>query len=241
MAYLPVWFAGTLGIYALNKAKTGGWRSGKGRDGVTLSRTIAVCSLGVLAACLAALRDPALAVAALLAVAVAFAYSMRIPPMRHPLRELPVVKTLVPATVAWGALFAFPLHHSDVAHPPAQSAAAGAWAFCILLFNVAWCDARDIPEDHSRNIHSLPGVLGTGKTRQLLRLLQGATAMAAIPPACAAPERLPVWSAATLPTLAWMESMIRALPSTPGAKRDELLAEGLLIAPVAATAFAFLP
>ena len=226
LAAVPYWALGTFGIYSAHRhalarrrrPRPGAWRQ--------LQAALAgICCAAVLALPLVD-RDPALALLNLAALTAGALYSYRLAPGAPPLRELPLVKTLLPTLVVFAAIWGLPRWLAGELPATAGDLAPALWLACILLFNVVHCDLRDRREDAGHGIRSLPVLLGAGRTRALLRGLQLSLLLLSL---LAAPQSVR-WLLAGLCSVLPMEILLRLTPRRTPA--HELLVEGLLLAPL---------
>lgn len=228
---LPYWIPGTYAVYATHRLVLASGRA-RGRTPafarVPQALVAGACVLWLLAHPILS-GHPALALVMAGALLIGGAYSYGLPTGRIPWRELPWVKSLVPAAVAIAALGGLPCWFADGLPPARPLAAGGAWLAALLTWNVLWCDWRDATDDRAVGVRSLPVALGTRRSRHLLRLLQITVAAAG----CLAAPGHPRWPAAGLLTALAMEPLLRAR-SPRRSLATEILPDAVLAVPILA-------
>ncbi|HEX4086512.1 MAG TPA: UbiA family prenyltransferase [Chthoniobacteraceae bacterium] len=181
---LPLWLAGALVVYNLDRLKRDPSDSLNTPERVELhgmlrrwSWLLAVGGSAVLVLWPLLMGNAALLGLTCLALAVSLSYSF--PLMGPRLKEVPVLKTLFAPMVVLVAVLAPPVLFQRLAIGAPLLLAAG-WAWTLLLFNMLLCDLRDIEGDRLAGIKSLPVLLGEGGTRALLWALIAAGAACAL-------------------------------------------------------------
>jgi len=106
--------------------------------------------------------------------ATCLAYSL--PRLGARLKDVPVLKTLLPPTVVAASIFALPWLHGAPLGDATTLAAAIGWAWSYLLANMLLCDLRDLAGDRRAGTRSLPVLLGEKVSRRLVAALAGAGA-----------------------------------------------------------------
>ena len=89
---------------------------------------------------------------------------------RKRLKDVPLLKTLIPPGFVLGAVFGLPLLHEPQAFHAAATPWLMLWAGAVLMGNMILCDERDRPWDLEAGVVSLPGWLGARGTRVALWL-----------------------------------------------------------------------
>lgn len=226
-AALPVWVLGTHCVYsahklALARTRWSWWR--------WLQLALTAASAVLLATHLRAKRDWLEVAGVILALLAGCAYSYDLPLPFCPMRRLPLVKTLLPWSVAAGALTLLPMHEAGwQVDDPVRLVLAWLWVSSILLANILWCDLRDIKNDRAHSVISVPGLLGAEKTRWFILCLALVSLTAAL--------RL---SAVSALASFFSISLLAAIdPASMSRLAAELAVEGVLLvaaAPLAAAA-----
>lgn len=221
---VPVWLLGTYCIYARHKIALSKVKTPSLNKLHILSTALA---LFVLLAVPIYSRDWILLGGIAIALVAGLAYSHRAGNLLPPLRNLPLVKLLLPWGVATAALTLLPMHNqgwhvSEVS----RVFAASLWAACILLANILWCDLRDLESDCRHKVLSLPGLLGKKRTRWILAILSPA----ALAMGCLASQSSLHLSICALGALA-IATLATIDPSTIDRLPSELLVEGMLMLP----------
>jgi len=223
---LPLWLAGALVVYNLDRLKRDPADSANTPERVGWHGLLRRWSWLATAAGAAVLvlwplwlGDGGLLLLTILALPLSLSYSF---PLLGPrLKDIPVLKTLFAPLVVLTAVLAPPILLQGLAVSP-QLLLAAAWSWCLLMFNMVLCDLRDIDGDRSAGTRSLPVLLGETRTQALLWFLIAAAA------ACAFAHQWPILGCATAVAL---------IPLALAAKRRrseafyEWLAEGTLFLP----------
>jgi 4-hydroxybenzoate polyprenyltransferase len=223
---LPLWLAGALVVYNLDRLKRDPSDDVNTPERVRLhevlrgwSRLLAVAGAAVLVLWPLVLGNAALFAMICVALAVSLSYSF--PLMGSRLKEVPVLKTLFAPLMVLAAVLAPPILFQRLAVDPPLLLVAG-WSWALLLFNMLLCDLRDIDGDRLAGIKSLPVLLGARGTRGLLWALIAAGS------ACAVMHGWPILAAATVALLSPL-AMAAHRPRTESFY--EWLAEGTLFLP----------
>jgi 4-hydroxybenzoate polyprenyltransferase len=200
---LPLWLAGALVVYNLDRLKR------DPADGVNTPERVRLHALlrrwswlltAVGAAVLVLwplwIGNTALLLLTCLALPLSLSYSF---PLMGPrlgrIKDVPVLKTLFAPLVVLTAVLAPPILLQGLAVGPPLLLAA-AWSWALLMFNMVLCDLRDIDGDRAAGTKSLPVLLGERETQTLLWLLIAAGV------ACALMRGWPILAAATVAALA---------------------------------------
>lgn len=181
---LPLWLAGALVVYNLDRLKRDPADCVNTPDRVRRHGTLRWWSWLLTAAGAAVLvlwplwiGNAGLLLMTGLALPVSLSYSF--PLMGPRLKDVPVVKTLFAPLVVLTAVLAPPVLLEGLAVSPALLLAAG-WSWTLLMFNMALCDLRDIEGDRAAGTKSLPVLLGEEGTQGLLWALIAAGALCAV-------------------------------------------------------------
>ena len=174
--YLPLWLAGALAIYNLDRLKIDPADAfntpERLRQYASLRKAgIVITLLSALAilAIPAYLRDWSLFFLALIGGLLVLNYS--VPLLGFRFKAVPFIKTVFPPTLLTAAYFAPPILEQQ--GTLASFLPGIAWTWCVLLFNMILCDRRDIEGDQATGIATLPVLLGPVWTSRLLILLLG--------------------------------------------------------------------
>ncbi len=173
--WMPLWFCGALLAYNLDRLKEDAADAVNVPERRAASRVWRGWSRAVIVGAAAVLwgvpwwrRDWVTLALAVAGSAVCLAYSL--PPRGWRLKDLPVVKTLIPPTVVAATIFTLPWLAGARAAPAALLAAIG-WAWTYLLANMIFCDLRDLAGDRRMGVRSLPALLGERRSRGFVALL----------------------------------------------------------------------
>ncbi len=231
---LPVWLLGTYLLYSLHKVVIGRIRRG------FVSKVQLVATTGALVMLLmlsVQKGDWILSSGVMVALAAGLAYSYHVlPVVGGPLRNLPVLKSILPWVVSTAAVTVLPLHQAEWQVAGLQKVgAAWAWAACILLANILWCDLRDSTSDLQHGVLSLPGLLGRERVRLILSLLSPSAFVFGMI-AAGAPSQIAVAAAGA----AGVAVLAATDPSALERTNTELLAEGTLLLPALPVLLAWL-
>jgi 4-hydroxybenzoate polyprenyltransferase len=225
-AFLPLWLAGALVVYNLDRLKRDPADSLNTPERVRRHALLRRWSWAVTAAGCAVLllwplwlRNTPLLLLTALALPLALAYSF--PFLGARVKDIPVLKTLFAPLVVLAAVLAPPILFQGLTVNSALLMAAG-WSWALLMFNMVLCDLRDIEGDRAAGTRSLPVLLGERRTRHLLWLIIAAGAI------CALLHRWPILACATVAALSPLAFAVHR-------RRDEAfyewLAEGTLFLP----------
>ncbi len=223
---LPLWLAGALVVYNLDRLKRDPADSMNTPERVRWhgmarrsSWLLAAVGAAVLVLWPLWIGDGGLLLLTGLALPLSLSYSF--PVLGPRLKDVPVLKTLFAPLVVLAAVLIPAILLQGLAVSPPLLLAAG-WGWTLLLFNMVLCDLRDIEGDRAAGTGSLPVLLGVAATQGLLWLLIAAGA------ACALARGWPVLAAATVVLLSPLALAARR-------RRDEAfyewLAEGTLFLP----------
>jgi 4-hydroxybenzoate polyprenyltransferase len=225
-AFLPLWLAGALVVYNLDRLKRDPADSLNTPERVRLHTLLRRWSWAVTAAGCAVLLlwplwlgNATLLLLTALALPLTLTYSF--PLLGARVKDIPILKTLFAPLVVLAAVLAPPILLQGLAVSPALLMAAG-WSWALLMFNMVLCDLRDIDGDRAAGTRSLPVVLGERRTQHLLWLIIAAAVACAL---------LHGW-----PILAWATvAALTPLALAAHRRRDEAfyewLAEGTLFLP----------
>jgi 4-hydroxybenzoate polyprenyltransferase len=223
---LPLWLAGALVVYNLDRLKRDPADSANTPERVRWHRMLRRWSWLVTAAAAAVLvlwplwmGDGVLLMMTAVALPLSLSYSF--PLLGRRLKDVPVVKTLFAPLMVLAAVLAPPILLQGLAVRPPLLLAAG-WSLCLLMFNMLLCDLRDIRGDQAAGTMSLPVLLGGRGTQGLLWLLIAAGA------ACALMHRWPILAWATVAALS---PLALAAQRRRNEAFYEWLAEGTLFLP----------
>jgi 4-hydroxybenzoate polyprenyltransferase len=223
---LPLWFAGALVVYNLDRLKRDPADARNTPERVRWHGSVRRSSWLLTGAGAAVLvlwplwiGDGGLLLLTGLALPLSLSYSF---PLLGPrLKDVPVLKTLFAPLVVLAAVLVPPILLQGLAVSPALLLAAG-WGWTVLMFNMVLCDLRDIDGDRAAGTGSLPVLLGVAGTQGLLWLLIAAGTL------CALARGWPVLAGATLALLSPLALAARR-------RRNEAfyewLAEGTLFLP----------
>jgi 4-hydroxybenzoate polyprenyltransferase len=221
---LPLWLAGALVVYNLDRLKQDPADSVNTPERVRWhgmlrrwSWLLTVAGGAVLVLWPLWIGNGGLLLLTALALPLSLSYSF--PLMGPRLKDVPVLKTLFAPLVVLTAVLAPPILLQGLAVSPALLMAAG-WSWALLMFNMVLCDLRDIEGDRGAGTRSLPVLLGEKRTQGLLWLLIVAGAV------CAMMHGWPILAGATVAALS---------PLAAHRRRNEAfyewLAEGTLFLP----------
>jgi 4-hydroxybenzoate polyprenyltransferase len=223
---LPLWLAGALVVYNLDRLKRDPADSVNTPERVRAHQVLRrwswlLTALGALTLVLWPLwlKNGSLLLLAALALPASLSYSF--PLFGARVKDVPVLKTLFAPMVVLAAVFAPPILLQGLVLSPGLFLAAG-WGWALLLFNMMLCDLRDMEGDRAAGTKSLPVLLGRRGTQALLWLLIAGAAV------CAMVHHWPILAAATVAGLS---------PLAFAARRHrneafyEWLAEGTLFLP----------
>ena len=199
---LPLWLAGALVVYNLDRLKRDASDSLNTPERVRWHGMLRRWSWLLTAAGAAVLvlwplwiGNGALLLLTVLALPVALSYSFPLMgPRLKRLKDVPVLKTLFAPLVVLTAVLAPPILLDGLALSPALLLAAG-WSWTLLMFNMVLCDLRDVDGDRQSGTKSLPVILGEKWTRGFLWALIAAGA------ACALLHGWPILAGATVALL----------------------------------------
>ena len=181
---LPLWLAGALVVYNLDRLKRDSSDSANTPERVRWHGVLRPWSWLLTAAGAAVLvlwpiwiGNGGLLLLTGLALPLSLSYSF---PLLGPrLKDVPVLKTLFAPLVVLTAVLVPPVLLQGLAVSPPLLLAAG-WSWSLLMFNMVLCDLRDIDGDRAAGTKSLPVLLGGGRTQGLLWLLIAAGAVCAL-------------------------------------------------------------
>ena len=105
---------------------------------------------------------------ALVVVGSAMCLGYSLPRVGARLKDVPVLKTLLPPSVVAAAIFALPALHGAPRPDWLALLLAIGWAWTFLLANMLLCDLRDLAGDREAGTRSLPVMLGEKGTRRLI-------------------------------------------------------------------------
>lgn len=229
--YAPLWFAGALLVYNCDRLKHDPADALNTPQRLTAHRHWRRISLALTAGAALVLvavpllaRDGTLLFFILTAGLVSLSYTFPFFGMRA--KDLPLVKTLFAPTIVTLACF-FPLWRIRGASP--TDAAALAWTWIFLLFNMTVCDLRDLPGDRRCGTPSLPVLLGEKVTRAMLFCLVLLLAGLAF---------LQHWFALASVTTVYLAALLFALRKNRGEAFYEWFVEGMLFLPALLLHFA---
>lgn len=150
--YAPLWFAGALFVYNIDRLKR------DPADAINIPRRLEQTarlrkfSVAIVAASAAALfampvfmHDWLMLLFVLAGGFVCLNYSIPLAGFR--LKDIPFLKTFFAPSLLAAAYFGPPLLDQGLFVSAANCVAAGAWTWCVLLFNMILCDLRDIEGD----------------------------------------------------------------------------------------------
>jgi 4-hydroxybenzoate polyprenyltransferase len=196
---LPLWLAGALVVYNLDRLKQDPADSVNTPERVRWhgmlrrwSWLLTVAGGAVLVLWPLWIGNGGLLLLTALALPLSLSYSF--PLMGPRLKDVPVLKTLFAPLVVLTAVLAPPILLQGLAVSPALLMAAG-WSWALLMFNMVLCDLRDIEGDRGAGTRSLPVLLGEKRTQGLLWLLIVAGAV------CAMMHGWPILAGATVAAL----------------------------------------
>jgi 4-hydroxybenzoate polyprenyltransferase len=223
---LPLWLAGALVVYNLDRLKRDPADSVNTPERVLWHGMLRRWSWLLTAAGAAVLvlwplwtGDGVLLLMTGLALPLSLSYSF---PLLGPrLKDVPVLKTLFAPLMVLTAVLAPPILLQGLAVRPPLLLTAG-WSLCLLMFNMLLCDLRDIGGDRAAGTRSLPVLLGAKGTQGLLWLLIAAGA------ACAMMRGWPILAWATVAVLS---PLALATQRRRSEAFYEWLAEGTLFLP----------
>ena len=223
---LPLWLAGALVVYNLDRLKRDPADSMTTPERVLWHGMLRRWSWLLTAAGAAVLvlwplwtGDGVLLLMTGLALPLSLSYSF---PLLGPrLKDVPVLKTLFAPLMVLTAVLAPPILLQGLAVRPPLLLTAG-WSLCLLMFNMLLCDLRDIEGDRAAGTKSLPVLLGIKGTQGLLWLLIAAGA------ACALMHGWPILAWATVAVLS---PLALAAQRRRNEAFYEWLAEGTLFLP----------
>jgi 4-hydroxybenzoate polyprenyltransferase len=196
---LPLWLAGALVVYNLDRLKRDPSDTVNTPERVRLHAGLRRCSwlVTIIAGAVLVLwplwiRSAGLLCLTALALPMALSYSF--PVLGGRIKDVPVLKTLFAPLVVLAAVLAPPIFFQGLQVSGALAIAAG-WGWALLMFNMLLCDLRDIDGDRAAGIRSLPVVLGENGTMVLLwaTIAAGAT--------CAFIRGWPILACATIAAL----------------------------------------
>jgi 4-hydroxybenzoate polyprenyltransferase len=227
--FVPLWFAGGLFAYNLDRLRLDpadaiNTPDRARRSGILrfASGALAGGAIGVLVVLPLLRRQPILALAVALGTLVATWYSVPILGCR--LKEIPVLKTLIPpGAVAAACLAPVFIRHSASVDLPLVLAAV--WASCFLSFNMVLCDLRDLAGDAAHGIKSIPVLTGpAGSSAVLLGLLFASILLA----------MLLGWTVLAILTASYLSALFVAAGKSRGESFYEWAVEGMLFLPAIA-------
>ncbi len=237
--YMPLWLAGALFVYNIDRLKR------DPADAINTPRRLEeTARLRKLSVAIAAVAGVALLAIPIftrdwlmLALAVAGGFvclSYSIPFVSFRLKDVPFLKTFFAPTLLAAACLVPPLLQQGLSVRPAHYAAASAWTWCILLFNMILCDLRDIDGDRASGTLSIPVFLGPVATQRWLVLLLAVIAglsCAAVATAPDASSGVWKWIAALSPI--YLAGLLVALRRPRPEDFYEWWVEGILFVPAA--------
>jgi len=223
---LPLWLAGALVVYNLDRLKRDPVDSVNTPERVRWhamlrrwSWLLTAASALVLVLWPLWIGSGGLLLLTGLALPLSLSYSF--PLLGTRMKDVPVLKTLFAPLVVLAAVLAPPVLLQGLAVSPALMLAAG-WSWALLMFNMVLCDLRDIEGDRAAGTRSLPVILGRNRTQGLLWLLIVAGAI------CAVMHGWPILACATV-------TLLGPLALAAHRRRNEAfyewLAEGTLFLP----------
>ncbi len=223
---LPLWLAGALVVYNLDRLKRdpADHVNTPGRvtaHGMLRGWSWLLAGLGAVVLVAWPLWTGDTGLLVLTGVALPLSLSYSFPFLGQRMKDVPVVKTLFTPLVVLMAVLGPPVLLQGLAVSRALLLAAG-WSWTLLMFNMVLCDLRDIEGDRALGTRSLPVLLGRSRTQGLLWALIAAGA------GCAAVHGWPVLACCTVLLLGPLALAAR-WPRNEGFY--EWLAEGTLFLP----------
>jgi 4-hydroxybenzoate polyprenyltransferase len=227
--FVPLWFAGGLFAYNLDRlwldpADAINTPNRVRRSGLLrcASRALAAVAIGTLVLLPILRGQLILALAVALGTLVATWYSVPILGLR--LKEIPVLKTLIPPGAVTAACLApvFIGHSSSLG---LSLALAAAWALCFLTFNMLLCDLRDQAGDAAHGIKSIPVLAGPAVSSAALVGLLTASVLLAL---------LLGWTLLAILAAVYLTALLIASSKPRGEAFYEWAVEGMLFLPAIA-------
>ncbi len=211
--YVPVWFAGALLVYNIDRLKHDPAdainlpvRTHRSAQMRRVSIALAALAAGALVLVPLARGDWLLLALTLAGGVICLNYSLPVRGFR--LKDVPLLKTFFAPVVVVAACLAPPLLQTSLRVSAAHFTAVCAWACAYLFFNMTVCDLRDLEGDRAMGTCSVPVFLGRARTRRLLIALIFLVALLGFLAEATAPARalsawrsLMVWSPAYLAVL----------------------------------------
>jgi 4-hydroxybenzoate polyprenyltransferase len=172
---LPLWLAGALVVYNLDRLKRDPADSVNTPERVRWHAMLRrwswlLTALGALVLVLWPLWIGNGGLLLLTGLALPLSLSYSFPLFGPRMKDVPVLKTLFAPLVVLAAVLAPPILLQGLVVSPALMLAAG-WGWALLMFNMVLCDLRDIEGDRASGTRSLPVLLGRDRTQGLLWLL----------------------------------------------------------------------
>lgn len=171
--YLPLWFAGALLVYNVDRLKHDPADAinvpARVKNSLGLRRVsivLAGVSAGVLIVVPVMQRDWLLLALAMAGAIICLNYSVPVRGFR--LKDVPLLKTFFAPVVLAAACLGLPLLQQGLRVSPAHFAAVAAWTFAFLFFNMTLCDWRDLEGDRAAGTRTVPVLLGRAHTLRLV-------------------------------------------------------------------------
>ena len=238
--WLPLWFCAALLVYNADRLQ------GESADSLNVPRRTAVSerlrglnltliamASAVLLLLPAARRDWRTLALVIAGAIVCLNYSR--PLLGFRFKDVPLLKTFFAPTIVVTALIGLPLVHEVLPKHGAYFAIVTAYAWALLLFNMALCDLRDLNGDRRSGIVSLPVVLSAKRTRHFLWILLAVMEALALSVLVSAPAELTrTWIIISSGIPCYLGSLLLALRSPRSEGFYEWWVEGILFLPALA-------
>jgi 4-hydroxybenzoate polyprenyltransferase len=238
--WLPLWFCAALLVYNADRLQS------ESADSLNVPRRTAVsarlrglnltliATASVVLLCLPTVRGDWRTLALVIAGAIVCLNYSR-PLLGFRFKDVPLLKTFFAPTIVVTALIGLPLVHEGTPKHGGYFAMVTAYAWALLLFNMALCDLRDLTGDRRVGIVSLPLALGVKRTRQFLWVLLAVMEALALSALASAPAELTwTWIIMSFGIPCYLGSLLLALRLPRSEGFYEWWVEGILFLPALA-------
>ena len=238
--WLPLWFCAALLVYNSDRLQSESADSLNVPRRTALSARLRGLNLTLIAASSAVLlllpatrRDWRTLALVIAGAIVCLNYSR--PLLGFRFKDVPLLKTFFAPTIVVTALIGLPLIHEGAPKHSGYFTMVTAYAWALLLFNMALCDLRDLDGDRRSGIVSLPLALGVKRTRQFLWVLLAVMEALALSALASAPAELTrTWIIMSSAIPCYLGSLLLALRSPRSEGFYEWWVEGILFLPALA-------